>query len=76
MVDELINSSFPRSSILRLEGSPDDLKRALVQAGSHADVARGYADDLPNGGAFILVRVAEADIERAVRVMNRYARTG
>ena len=76
VVDALINSGFPRNSILRLEGSMDDLEHALVQTGIAADEASEYARDLPNGGAFVLVRVPVADVERAVRVMNRYTRTG
>ncbi len=74
VVDELINSGFPRSAVFRLEGNSGELERALLKAGTDAGDAGVYAGDLPHGGAFVSVRTRRAQIDRAVKIMNRYVR--
>ena len=74
VVDALINSGFARSKVFRLEGNKGDLERALRQAGTAADKAKTYVAEL-QGGALVSVSVAEAHVGRAVKIMNRYART-
>ena len=76
VVDDLISSGFDRSTINRYEGDNDGLEGELEREGIPSDEANYYVEGLAGGGALVSVRAEEADTNRAVEIMNRYANTG
>ncbi len=76
VVDDLIGSGFDRGTINRYEGDNDGLEQELEREGIPSDEANYYVEGLKDGGALVSVRAEEADTNRAVEIMNRYANTG
>ncbi len=76
VVDDLISSGFDRGTINRYEGDNDGLENELEREGIPSDEANYYVEGLAGGGALVSVRAEEADTNRAVEIMNRYANTG
>lgn len=76
VVDDLVSSGFDRSTINRYEGDNDGLENELEREGIPTDEANYYVEGLKDGGALVSVRAEEADTNRAVEIMNRYANTG
>ena len=76
VVDDLISSGFDRGTINRYEGDHDGLEDELEREGIPSDEANYYVEGLAGGGALVSVRAEEADTNRAVEIMNRYANTG
>ena len=76
VVDDLISSGFDRGTINRYEGDHDGLEDELEREGIPTDEASYYVNGLNEGGALVSVRAEEADTNRAVEIMNRYANTG
>jgi len=75
VVDDLVSSGFDRSSITRFRGDHDDLEGELEREGVPTNEASYYVNGLSEGGALVSVRAEEADTNRAVEIMNRYANT-
>ena len=76
VIDDLISSGFERSTVNRYEGGNADLESELEREGIPSDEASYYVEGLSGGGALVSVRAEEADTNRAVEIMNRYANTG
>ncbi len=76
VVDDLVSSGFDRGTINRYEGDNDGLEHELEREGIPSDEANYYVEGLAGGGALVSVRAEEADTNRAVEIMNRYANTG
>lgn len=75
VIDDLISSGFEQSTINRYEGGNADLEGELEREGIPSDEASYYVEGLSGGGALVSVRAEEADTNRAVEIMNRYANT-
>jgi uncharacterized protein (TIGR02271 family) len=76
VVSDLKAAGFSSSAIHRYVGGDRGIHDELLREGIPDDEARYYVDGLNQGGALISVHAEEAETDKAVDIMNRYANLG
>jgi stress response protein YsnF len=76
VVEELVRAGFPERDVAVLEGGGDEIEREVVARGFGRDDAREFAEAAGRGKALVAAEVPEAQVERAVAIMDRHESGG
>src|SRR3954453_15903139 len=72
VVQELVRAGFPERNVAVLEGGEDEIEREVVARGFGRDDAREFPEAAGRGGKLVAAEVPEAEVERAVTIMDRH----
>jgi uncharacterized protein (TIGR02271 family) len=72
LIDELVEAGFKDRDVEILEGDEDELVAEIVGRGFGEEDARGYAEAAGRGKTVVAARAPEAEVERAVAIIERY----
>src|ERR687885_246103 len=76
VVEELVRAGFPERDVAILEGGEDELVREIVGRGFGREDARELAEAAGRGKRLVAAEVPEAEVERAVAIMDRHESGG
>jgi stress response protein YsnF len=76
VVEELVRAGFPERDVVVLEGDGDEIVGEIVARGFGRDDARELAEAAGRGKALVAAEVPEAQVERAVAIMDRHESGG
>src|SRR3954454_14202872 len=76
VVQELVRAGFPDRDVAVLEGDGDEIEREVVARGFGRDDAREFAEAAGRGKRLVAAEVPEAQVERAVAIMDRHESGG
>jgi uncharacterized protein (TIGR02271 family) len=72
LIGELVEAGFDDQDVEILEGDEDELVAEIVGRGFGEADARGYAEAVGRGKTVVAARAPEAEVERAVAIIERY----
>src|SRR3954451_13629952 len=76
VVEELVRAGFPDRDVAVLEGGEDEIEREVVARGFGRDDAREFAAAAGRGRKLVAAEVPEAQVDRAVAIMDRHESGG
>ena len=72
VVEELLKAGFPERDVEVLDGGEDEIVAEIVGRGFAEADARGFAEEVGGGKRLVAAKAPEAQVERAVAIMERH----